>query len=123
MSVFDVEVATVADGDGGFDHHHGVGVDAEDEVDHVFDAVGVEVIFDRVVVGGGGDDDEVGVAVCLGTVEGGSQVEILFSEVFLDIFVLMGDLRELISSTFSGITSTAVTWLCWARSVAMERPT
>ena len=30
----------------------------------------------------------------------------------------------MIRSTFSGMMrSTAVTWLCWARRVAMERPT
>ena len=90
MGIFDVEGAAVADGDGGFYDHHGVGVDAEDEVDYVFDAMGVEVVFDRVVVGGGGYDDEVGIAVCLGTVEGGGQIEILFCEVFLDVLVLNG---------------------------------
>lgn len=47
-------------------------VDAEYEVDDVFDAVGVEIVLYGVVVGGGGDDDEVCVAVGSAAVEGGS---------------------------------------------------
>ncbi len=90
MGVFDVEGAAVADGDGGFYDHHGVGVDAEDEVDYVFDAMGVEVVFDRVVVGGGRYDNEIGVAVCRRAVEGRCQIEILLGKVFLDVLVLDG---------------------------------
>ena len=85
-----VERAGVTHGDGALDDHHGVGVDAEDEVDDVLDVVGVEEVFDGVVVCRRGDDDEVGIAVGGGAVEGGGEVEVLLGEVFLDIFVLDG---------------------------------
>ena len=35
----------------------------------------------------------------------------------------MGDFRWFTMSTFSGMISTAITWLCWERRVASERPT
>ena len=50
----------------------------------------VEVVLDWVVVCRGGNNDEVSVAVCLGAVECGGEVELIFSEVALDVIVLDG---------------------------------
>ena len=83
-----VERAGVAHGDGALDDHQGIGVDAENQVDDVLDVVGVEEILYRVVVGRCSDDDDVGIAVGRGTVEGGSEVEVLLGEVFFDILIL-----------------------------------
>ena len=85
-----VERAGVTHGDGALDDHHGVGVDAEDQVNDILDVVGVEEVFDGVVVCRRGDDDEVGIAVGGGAVEGGGEVEVLLGEVFFDILVLDG---------------------------------
>ena len=50
--------------------------------------MGVEVVFYRIIVCRGGYDNKVGVAVSLGGIKGRGQVEILFCEIILDIFVL-----------------------------------
>ena len=52
----------------------------------------VEVVSDGVVVRGSGYDHEVGVTVCGGSVECGCEVEVLLSEIFLDVLVLDGRL-------------------------------
>ena len=90
--IFGIQTATVAYGYGGLYHHYGAGVDAEDEVDDVFNVMGVEVVFDRVVVGGRGNDYEVGIGIGCGSVECGNEVEGLFGQVFFDVLVLYGRL-------------------------------
>ena len=54
--------------------------------------MGVEVVFDRVVVGGRGNDYEVGIGIGCGSVECGNEVEGLFGQVFFDVLVLYGRL-------------------------------
>ena len=90
--VAQVERAAVAHGDGGFYHHHGLGVDAQHQVDDLLDVRGIEIVLLGVVVGGGGYDHEIGVAVGRRAVECGSEVERLFSKVALDVLVLDGRL-------------------------------
>lgn len=86
--IFEVEIAAVTDGDGGFNHHYGVGVDGENEIYDILDVVGVKVVLYGVVVSGGGDHDEVGIAVGSCAIEGGGEVEILLGKVFLYILIL-----------------------------------
>ncbi|CDA46127.1 unknown [Prevotella sp. CAG:5226] len=51
---------------------------------------GVEVVLYRVVVGGGGYHHKVGVGIGCTAVEGGSEVERLFSQILFDVVVLYG---------------------------------
>ena len=83
-----VEVAAVAYGDGGLDDHHGRGIDAEDQVNDILDAVGVEEVSDGVVVGRRCDYHEVCVGVGGRSVESRGQVEVLLGQVFLYVLVL-----------------------------------
>lgn len=77
----------VADRDGGFDHHDGLGVDGDDVADHGLDGGGVEVVGFGVVVGGGGDDDVVGVVVGVVCVECGAQVQGFVAQEVFDLGV------------------------------------
>ena len=101
QGILDVEAAGVAHRYCGLDDHHGVRVDAEDEVNDVLYAVGVEVVPLGVVVRRRGDDHEVGVPVGGLAVKGGREVQLardtrrfvvpeLAPEVFLDVLVLDG---------------------------------
>ena len=71
--VFYVERTAVADRDRGFDDHDGIGIDAQDEVYNILNAVGVEVVLDRVIVGRCRDYGEVGIAISRRTIEGGGK--------------------------------------------------
>ena len=101
QGILDVEAAGVAHRYCGLDDHHGVRVDAEDEVYHVLYAVGVEVVLLRVVVCRGRYHDKVGVPVGRHPVKSGGEVQPardtrrfvvpeLAPEVFLDVLVLDG---------------------------------
>ena len=99
--------AGVADRDGALDHHHGVGVDLQHQLDDLLHVGGVEEVLLGIVVGGRGDDDEVGVAVGGAPVEGRDEVQFFFREVFLNVFVLNGrdaavDLLDLLGDHVHG---------------------
>ena len=51
---------------------------------------GVEVVLYRVVVGGGGYHHKVGVGIGCTAVEGGGEVERLFSQILFNVVVLYG---------------------------------
>lgn len=78
----------VANGDGRFDDHRGVGIDDHDVANHVFNGFGIEVVGFGVVVGGGGDDDVVGPLVSVFLIQSGTEVERLVLEVILKLAVL-----------------------------------
>ena len=84
------DAAGVAHGHGALDHHHGVGIDLEHEVDDLLHVGGVEEILLRVVVRRGRNDHEISVLVRGAAVEGGHEVQGLLREVLLDVFVLDG---------------------------------
>jgi len=88
--VFLPDVGGEADGDGGFDHHDGVGVDGQDLSNHGFDGGGVEEVLLGVVVGGSADDNVVGVPVGAVAVGGGAQVERVVLQVVADLFIYDG---------------------------------
>jgi len=100
--VFYVERTAVADGDRGFDDHDGIGIDAQDEVYNILNAVGVEVVLDRVIVGRCRDYDEVGIAISRRTIEGGGKIQILLREIFLYVFILYGRLAVVDEFHFFG---------------------
>ena len=78
----------VAHGDGGFNHHHGVGIGFQHQLDDGLHRGGVKEILLAVVVGGGGDDDKIRVSVGALAVQGGGQVQLLFRQILFDVFVL-----------------------------------
>ena len=82
----------IAHGDGAFDDHDGIGVDAHHQLYHFFHMTRVEIILHGVIVGGSGNDHEVRVAVCLGSIQRGGQVQVLLRQVLLDVLVLDGRL-------------------------------
>ena len=97
--VLDVEAAGVTHWDCGLYHHHRVRVDAQHQVNDVLDAVGVEVVLLRVVVGRSGNDHKVGVLVGSCAVKRRCKVQLardscflviakFTSEIFLNVFVL-----------------------------------
>ena len=61
---------------------------------------GIEVVLHRVVVCRCGDDHEVRIGVGFGSVECGGQIQFLFGQILLDVFVLNGDFRLLINPLF-----------------------
>ena len=70
--------------------HDSLGVDLHDQVYDLLHVARVEVVPHRVVVGRGRDDHVVGIPVGGLPVQGGHQVQVLLSQVFLYIFVLDG---------------------------------
>ena len=85
-----IERAAVADRNSGFYDHHCVRIHGEHQFDHILDAVGVERVFHRVVVGGSCYDHEVCVAIGGGAVESGCEVELFLAQVFFNVIVLYG---------------------------------
>ena len=92
LPVPDVQAAAVAHRDGRLDDHHRIGVDLKHQVDHLLHVPGVEVVPDRVVVGGGRDDHEVRVGVGPASVKGGREVQRLLGKIPLYVLVLDGRL-------------------------------
>ena len=97
--ILDIEATGVTHWDCGLYHHHRVRVDAQHQVNDVLDAVGVEVVLLRVVVGRSGNDNKVGVLVGSCAVKRRCKVQLardscllvvpeFTSEIFLNIFVL-----------------------------------
>ena len=70
VSVFHVEVAGVAHGDGALNDHHCVGVHLQHRVDDGLHGTGVEEVLLGIVVGGSGDDDKLGVLITSFLVKG-----------------------------------------------------
>lgn len=50
--------------------------------------VGVEEVLDRIIVGWSCYDYEIGIFVCACAIKGGSQIELLFSKILLNVLVL-----------------------------------
>ena len=73
-----------------FDNHDSVWIDAFYQLNNFFYVAGIEVILYRVIVRGSSDNDKVCIAICPGTVKRSRQVQFLFREIFLDIFILNG---------------------------------
>ena len=88
--VFCIKAAAIAHGDGTLDDHHGIRVNADDQVDDVLYMMCVEEILDGVVVGRCCDDYEVRVAIGTGTVERGFQIKLLLCQILFNILVLDG---------------------------------
>ena len=88
MGVFQVKTPAIANGNGGFDHHHSIRVDTQHQVDHILNMMRIEVIPYRVIIGRGSDDYEIGILVRRGSIQGGRKVQLLFRQIFLYVFVL-----------------------------------
>ena len=86
------DMSGVTHGDGGLDDHDGIGIDLQHQLDHGFHRGAVEEVLLAVVVGGCGDDDEVRIPVGALTVQRGGQIQLLLSQILLDVLVLNGGL-------------------------------
>ena len=80
--------SSVANRDGGLDDHHGVRIDLQYHVYHLFHVRGVEEILLTVVIGRGGYHHEVRIPVGCLAVKGSGEHQGLCPQVFLDIIVL-----------------------------------
>ena len=89
-SVFHIQRAAVADRNRGFYDHHGFRIDLKYQVDNILDAMCVEIVLHRIVVGRSGDYHEIGIAIGPGPIKRCGQVELLLGKIFLDIIVLNG---------------------------------
>ena len=68
------------------------GIGLNDQLDHRLHGAGIEVVLLAVVVGRRGDDHEVRIPIRRFGVQRGGQVEFLFREILLNVFVLNGRL-------------------------------
>ena len=93
-SVFFADGGGVAHGDGGLNDHDGIGIDLAYQLDHRFHRGGVEVILLAVIVGGGSNDHEIRISIGALAVQRGSQVQLLFRQIFFNILVLNGGLSS-----------------------------
>ena len=78
----------VPHGDGGLDHHDGMGIHLHHQVDHRLHGGGVEEIPLGIVIGRGGDDDDFRIFIGRFPVGGGGEVQILLRQVLLDVLIL-----------------------------------
>ena len=92
LCIFEVEVARIAHGNGGFDDHRGRRIDAENLVDDLFYVGGIEIVFRRVVVRWRGNHHKVGIFVGRIGIQSGRQSQGLFAQILLDVIVLNGRL-------------------------------
>ena len=69
-SILHIERAAVAHGNGGFNHHHGIGVDTQHQVNDIFDMVRIEEVLLRVVVGRCSNHHKVGILISLCPIQG-----------------------------------------------------
>ena len=88
LSVFKVEAACIAHGDGALDDHNSVGVHLKHEVDNLLYVRRVEVVLHGVVVGRSGYHHEVGILIRCLAVESGYKVQRFLCQILLYIFVL-----------------------------------
>ena len=86
--VFRVQAAAVPHRDRRLDHHNSRRVHFQHQVNHFLHVARVEEVLLAVVVRRGGDHHEVRVPVGRLSVKRRRQVQVLFREVFLDLFVL-----------------------------------
>ena len=87
---FLARMGSIAHRHGGFDDHHGVGIDLQHQFDHLLYVRSVEEILLGVVVRGGGNHHEVRVFVRGTPVQGCHELQRLFREILFDVFVLDG---------------------------------
>ena len=80
----------IADGNGGFDDHDRVRVDAHDQLDNAFHSGGVEIVFAAVIVGGHGDDHEIRLPVGRCAVQRGGQLKRTVRQKIFDFIILNG---------------------------------
>ena len=90
LGILYIQATAVTYGNGTLDNHCCLWVHFKNKVYYILNVVGVEEVLLWVVVGRCCNDNEIGIAVCLATVECGTQVQFLFCEVFLYIIVLYG---------------------------------
>ncbi len=83
-------ILRVAHRNGAFDDHDGVWIHLHHQLDDFLNMGRVEVIFYRVVVCWSGNDDEVGVLIGFFSIGCGLELECLFCQILLYVFVLNG---------------------------------
>ena len=92
LCIFHIQLARIAHGNGGFDHHRGRRIDAEHLVDDLFYVGGVEIVFRRIVVRWRGNHHEVGIFVGRIGIQCGRQSQGFLAQILLDVIVLNGRL-------------------------------
>ena len=92
----------ITHGDGGFDDHHGLRVDAQHILNHRLNRACVEVVGLRVVVGGGGDDNVVRPGVGFLFIQRRTEVEGFVGQVVLDLSIFNGGLPAVEHVYFGG---------------------
>ena len=78
----------VAYRNGALDDHDGIGIHLHHQADDFFYVRGVEVVFHRIIVGWCSNHYEVGILIGFFSIGCGFEVEFLFSQIFLYVFVL-----------------------------------
>lgn len=109
LRILQIETASVTHWYGALDNHHGVGVHLKHQVDNLHYMCSIEVVLYGGIVGWCSDHHEVGILISRLAIKSSSKVEFLLCQILLYIIVLIGEIRLFSFSTFSGITSTAVT--------------
>lgn len=90
LGILYVQASAIAHGDGTFNHHDGVRIHFEYQIDYFFHMACVEVVLHRVIIGRCGYHDEVGFAIGFPSVEGGAQIQLLLGQILFDVLVLYG---------------------------------
>ena len=88
--IMHVEVAGIANGNGGFDHHSRIWINLKHKVNHLFYVTGVKEVLQRVLVGMCRNDNKVCIFVGGFAIESGCEAQILLCQIFLNVVVLNG---------------------------------
>lgn len=88
LCILHIQTSAVTHRDGTLDHHHGIRIHLQHQIDHLFHVTCVEVILHRIIVGRCSDHHKIRILIGRRSVQCSLQVQILFSQVFFDVLVL-----------------------------------
>jgi len=89
---FLADLLRVANRNGRFDYHNRIGVHLHDQVDDRFHRRGIKVLGLAVIIGRYRNHNKIRIAVGRFPVQRGGQIQVLFRQVFFNVFILNGGL-------------------------------
>ena len=87
-SILHIKRTAIPNRNGWFNDHHGIRIDVQYQIDHILYMMCIEVIPQRIIIGGSRNDNEIGITISRLAIKRSSQVQIFLSEISLDILIL-----------------------------------
>ena len=83
-------MSSITHRNGGLDHHHGIGVHLQHQLNDLLHVSGVEEVLLGIIVGGSSNNHNVRILVGCFSVQRSHQIQRLFGQKFFDVIVLNG---------------------------------